>query len=348
MNAVTGGRGALVDVGRPGVERRGADLEQQADGEQRRCRSSSSASRRRRRCGPPSAMPPKPHRAGVAVEQRDAVEEERRGERAEQEVLQRRLLAEQPAAAGQPAEQVERQREHLERDEHREQVVGRREQQHAADREQQQREDLGLLEAGAVTPPLVLGARQRGRPGRRTRHRRRRATARRRAARRRARAAGSCPAGTASGRRRRPRPRRRSRAVPVGQRRTTSHEARATRPPSGEHAAGRACRPARAARTPRRARRRTAAPKTISIGEQRPYSSVGAVNVASASTSITVALLRRRVPAGTVGAGSVHADLAAWCASTAGLMTSSSGFGIEAERDDQRRAAARRPRPRAR
>ena len=42
-------------------------------------------------------------RAGVAVEQREAVQEERRGERAEQEVLQRRLLREQPAPPGQPA-----------------------------------------------------------------------------------------------------------------------------------------------------------------------------------------------------------------------------------------------------
>ena len=93
---------------------------------------------RRRRCRDSRT------RAGVAVEQRDAVEEERRGERAEQEVLERRLLREQPAAAGQPAQQVQRQRQHLERDEHRQQVVRGREEQHAADREQRQREDLGL------------------------------------------------------------------------------------------------------------------------------------------------------------------------------------------------------------
>ena len=55
---------------------------------------------------------------GVAVEQRDAEQEERRGERTEQEVLERRLLREQPASAGQAAQQVQRQREHLERDEH--------------------------------------------------------------------------------------------------------------------------------------------------------------------------------------------------------------------------------------
>ena len=106
-----------------------------------------------------------PHRAGVAVEQRHAVQEERRGERAEQEVLQRRLLREEPPATREAAQQVERQREHLERDEHRQQVVGRREHQHAADREHQQREDLGLGDAGGRQRALVLGARQ-GRAGR--------------------------------------------------------------------------------------------------------------------------------------------------------------------------------------
>ena len=101
------------------------------------------------------------HRAGVAVDQRDAVEEEAGGEGAEQEVLERRLLAEQPAAAGQAAEQVERQREHLERHEHGEQVVGGREQHHPADREHQQRVDLGVVEAAGRRLALGLGARQR-------------------------------------------------------------------------------------------------------------------------------------------------------------------------------------------
>ena len=83
-------------------------------------------------------------RVRVAVEQRQAVEEEGRGERAEQEVLDRGLLREQPAPAGEARHQVQRQRQHLERDEHEQQVVRDDEQQHAADREQRQREDLGL------------------------------------------------------------------------------------------------------------------------------------------------------------------------------------------------------------
>ena len=79
------------------------------------------------------AMPAEVDGAREAVEQRGAVQEERRGERAEQEVLERRLLREQPTSTGQARQQVQRQREHLERDEHREQVGGCREEQHAAD-----------------------------------------------------------------------------------------------------------------------------------------------------------------------------------------------------------------------
>ncbi len=64
-------------------------------------------------------------RVGVAVEQRQTVEEERRGERAEQEVLHRGLLRQQPPAPGHAGHQVQRQRQHLERDEHEQQVVRR-------------------------------------------------------------------------------------------------------------------------------------------------------------------------------------------------------------------------------
>ena len=103
-----------------------------------------------------------PERAGVAVDQRDAVQEEAGAEGAEQEVLHRGFLAEQPATTREPAEQVERQRQDLERDEHREQVVGRREQQHAADGEHQQRVDLGVLQPAGGCLALGLGARQRG------------------------------------------------------------------------------------------------------------------------------------------------------------------------------------------
>ena len=175
------GRRALVDVRRPGVERRGADLEQQADGEQRDADAAGRPVRRRRAapCRSRAGDVGQPHRAGEAVEQRDAEQEERRGERAEQEVLQRRLLREQPTAPGQPAQQVQRQREHLERDEHRQQVAGGGEDQHAADREQQQRVDLGLHQPG---PAARASSSSRAGDGRGLRRRTRRAGRRPRSA----------------------------------------------------------------------------------------------------------------------------------------------------------------------
>ena len=153
-----GGRGALVDVGRPGLERHGADLEEQPDGQH------AHADEQQGLVGGVVADGvvdlAEVHRAGVAVDERHAVEEEAGGEGTEHEVLERGLLAQQPAPTGEAAQQVQRQRQHLERDEHRQQVARRREQHHAEDREQQQRVDLGVLEAGGAA--LGLGPRQRG------------------------------------------------------------------------------------------------------------------------------------------------------------------------------------------
>jgi len=56
--------------------------------------------------------------AGEAVDQGHAEQEERRRVRAEQEVLEGRLLAQQATPAGQRTHQVQRQRQHLERHEH--------------------------------------------------------------------------------------------------------------------------------------------------------------------------------------------------------------------------------------
>ncbi|MFI5426716.1 hypothetical protein [Aeromicrobium sp. UC242_57] len=47
--------------------------------------------------------------ARIAVRQGDSVQEEHRGERTEQEVLERCFLAQQPATAGEPAQDVQRQ-----------------------------------------------------------------------------------------------------------------------------------------------------------------------------------------------------------------------------------------------
>ena len=60
------------------------------------------------------------------------------------------------------AQQVQREREDLQRHEERQQVVGRREDQHAADREQEQREDLGGGEAGLDGGLLAVAARHGG------------------------------------------------------------------------------------------------------------------------------------------------------------------------------------------
>ena len=83
-----------------------------------------------------------------SVEQGNPVQEERRRECAEQEVLERGLLGEQAATPGKAAHQVQREREDLQRDEHRQQVVRGGEQQHAAQREHRQREDFRLCHTG--------------------------------------------------------------------------------------------------------------------------------------------------------------------------------------------------------
>ena len=123
---------------------------------------SSRAESLRRRCGRRCRSRERSNEPGVAVEQRGAVEVERRRQRAQQEVLQRRLLGQQPAPPGQPAQQVERQRQDLQRDEHGDQVGRGREEHHARQREQRQREDLGVLDAARTASRF--GARCRARP----------------------------------------------------------------------------------------------------------------------------------------------------------------------------------------
>ena len=159
-------RRALVDVRLPALEGHRADLEQQPDAGQR------DAGEQQRRVGGVAGRRGgdrgEPHRAGEAVQHRDAEQEERRGERAEQEVLHGRLVREEAAAPGQTAQQVQRQRQHLERDEHGQQVVRGREEHHPADREQRQREDLGVHDPGGQALALLRAARRRGRHARRT------------------------------------------------------------------------------------------------------------------------------------------------------------------------------------
>ena len=75
-----------------------------------------------------------------AVGERDAVEEERAREGAEQEVLERRLGARGDVAAD-AGQHVDRERQDLEREEDDQQIGRRRHQHHAGDREQHQRVD---------------------------------------------------------------------------------------------------------------------------------------------------------------------------------------------------------------
>ena len=149
----------MVDVWRPLVERRGTDLEEQADREQRDPRDDQTVVAGVG--GQCVRDPAQRDRAREAVEQRGAVEEEGGGEGPEDEVLERSLLREQATATCEPGHDVERQREHLERDEHHEQVRRRGEEQHAADAEQEQRPHLGLEPAESRECLLVLGSRER-------------------------------------------------------------------------------------------------------------------------------------------------------------------------------------------
>ena len=156
-------RRALVDVGRPGLERHRADLEQQADGQHGQAEEQQplvAAGGRRR-----DEHLAEVDAARVAVEQRDAVEEERGGERAEQEVLHGGLLREQAATAGEAGHEVQRQRQDLERDEHEQQVVRRREQHHPAEAEHRERVDLGLHLGRLGERGVLAGAGQHGGPG---------------------------------------------------------------------------------------------------------------------------------------------------------------------------------------
>ena len=97
-------------------------------------------------------------RAGGAVHEGDAVEQERRGERPQHEVLEGRLLG-LDAAQVQGRQHVDRDRQHLEAEEQHDQVVGRRHDDAAGGRQQQQHV---RLDARQVLP-LQVRAGQQGR-----------------------------------------------------------------------------------------------------------------------------------------------------------------------------------------
>ena len=155
------GRRTLVDVRDPGVERHRTDLEQQAHHgeddprdqepvEVTGCRGDGGRDRLEV-AGP-----------GIPVEECGTEEQERAGESAEEEVLQGRLLGEQAAAPSQTGHDVQRQGEHLEADEHRDEVVRGDEHHHAQDREEREGEDLGRRIARPGGRVLLRRARRRG------------------------------------------------------------------------------------------------------------------------------------------------------------------------------------------
>ena len=94
----------------------------------------------------------------VAVEHGDAVQEERGGESTEQEVLDRRLLTQQPPPSGEAAHEIERQRQDLEGDKEHQQIVRRGEQHHAGDGKHEQRKHFGLRTAGGDARPFLRRA----------------------------------------------------------------------------------------------------------------------------------------------------------------------------------------------
>ncbi len=140
-----GGRRALVDVGRPRVERDRGDLEPEADQQQRdggeRQRALLDGEMRELR-----GDRVEQRRAEGAVGHGDAEEEEARGEGAEQEVLQRGFRRAQvgPPDAG---EHVDRDRHELEAQEEDDEVVGLRHHDHAEQGEQEHDVVLAALDA---------------------------------------------------------------------------------------------------------------------------------------------------------------------------------------------------------
>ena len=105
-------------------------------------------------------MPAEVGRARAAVDERQAVEQGRRAERADDQVLEPRFER-FPALEGRAAEHVEGHREQLDRDEERDQVLRLGQQDHAEDRGEQERLELAvarLLSAGARRPALATTA----------------------------------------------------------------------------------------------------------------------------------------------------------------------------------------------
>ncbi len=153
---------ALVHVGRPGMERHRRDLEAEADEQQREPGHQRARSRTGCCCARNCEIPVSEVVPVAPYDERDPVQEDRRRERAEHEVLDAGFLRAQPAAV-ECGEHVQRNRQHLEREEHDDQVVRGGHDDHAEAGEEHQREVLGRFELLATQVGDGHQQRERGR-----------------------------------------------------------------------------------------------------------------------------------------------------------------------------------------
>ena len=130
-------RRAFVDVGRPHVERHRRDLEREAGQDEDEAEDDAEAAVAVQRRGGAGER----HRAGVAVDQRRAVEQHARRQRAEDEIFEPRLRGAQIVAAI-GGDDVERQAHQLEAEIERDEVAGRDQHHHAERGEQDQHREL--------------------------------------------------------------------------------------------------------------------------------------------------------------------------------------------------------------
>ena len=157
-------RRALVDVRRPHVERHRRNLEAEADEQEHQPEHQADAGAALRRQIRDFGDAGEADRAGEAVDQRGAVEQHARRQRAQHEILQARFRR-LGAVAVEGGDDVERERHQLEAEIKRDQVGRRDQQQHAERRQQEQRavfELLLLLEL--QDSPATTAARRPSRP----------------------------------------------------------------------------------------------------------------------------------------------------------------------------------------
>ncbi len=150
------GRRALVDVGRPHVERRRRDLEREPDEDHREPADEEELVRLARGRGDLDEA----ELAGGAVDEGRAEEQDRRAEAPHDQVLEPRLERRDPVDADRD-EDVERDREPLEPEEEREQRVRLEEEAHSGDGGEEQRVvlDHALAVIGHGAGASSLGAR---------------------------------------------------------------------------------------------------------------------------------------------------------------------------------------------